>query len=125
MKAVANNTVDDILKLPYARVFIRENGGWSASVREFKGCYALGRTVQEAMDALELEMTAWVTSHPIIPDPIAQGEAYVFEPLEKVEDWSGWSDEKTAPDMDSGEVVYYREHLKTRKRKELRRESAW
>ena len=42
-------------------------------------------------------------------------------PLEDV--WDGYSDERSTIDHNAGETVYYREHLKTRKRTEIRRET--
>jgi predicted nucleic acid-binding Zn-ribbon protein len=42
---------------------------------------------------------------------------------EKAEDWDGWSEERQAPDYEAGETVTYRQHLRTGKKKEIRRES--
>ena len=39
--------------------------------------------------------------------------------------WFNHTDELSTLDQDTGETVYYREHLKTRKRTEIRRETAW
>ncbi len=43
--------------------------------------------------------------------------------IPRTDEWDGWSDELSTVDQDAGETVYYREHIKTRKRKELRRET--
>ena len=37
--------------------------------------------------------------------------------------WDGYSDERSTIDQERGETVFYREHLKTRKRIEIRRET--
>ncbi len=47
--------------------------------------------------------------------------SYIPAPVE--DEWAGWSEEREQYDQVSGETVYYREHLKTRKRKEIRRET--
>lgn len=39
-----------------------------------------------------------------------------------IDKWLGWSEERETIDLDAGETVYYREHIKTRKREVLRRE---
>ena len=44
---------------------------------------------------------------------------------ELVEDWTGWSDERTTEDTERGETITYRQHLKSGRRKEIRRESSW
>lgn len=59
----------------------------------------------------------------------AQAKKGIVEPVsvepEPIDEWAGWSEERQAPDEQAGETVTYREHLKTRKRREIRRESAW
>ena len=44
---------------------------------------------------------------------------------ELAEDWTGWSDERTTEDTERGETITYRQHLKSGRRKEIRRESSW
>ena len=44
---------------------------------------------------------------------------------EVVEDWTGWSDERTTEDTERGETITYRQHLKSGRKKEIRRESSW
>jgi len=36
-----------------------------------------------------------------------------------------WSEERSAPDREAGELVYYREHLKRKTKVEVRRETLW
>lgn len=50
---------------------------------------------------------------------LSQAEPPTVEP----DEWAGWSEERSTVDTQAGETVYYREHLKTRKRIELRRET--
>lgn len=45
------------------------------------------------------------------------------EPGKPIDEWAGWSEERETLDQVAGETVYYREHIKTRKRKEIRRET--
>lgn len=44
-------------------------------------------------------------------------------PVEPVDEWVGWSEERESLDESAGETVTYREHIKTRKRKEIRRDT--
>ena len=51
----------DYLKEPYARILIpEEEGGYSAEILEFSGCFAEGETADEAMQALERAADAWI-----------------------------------------------------------------
>jgi predicted RNase H-like HicB family nuclease len=51
----------DYLKEPYARILIpEEDGGFSAEVLEFPGCYAQGETAGEAFTNLEKAAIAWI-----------------------------------------------------------------
>jgi len=53
--------VQDYLKEPYARILIpEEEGGYSAEILEFSGCFAEGETADEAMQALERAADAWI-----------------------------------------------------------------
>jgi len=59
--ASAKKTPQDYLKEPYARILIpEENGGFSAEVLEFPGCYAQGDSAGEAFDNLEKAAAAWI-----------------------------------------------------------------
>ncbi|HEY7506323.1 MAG TPA: type II toxin-antitoxin system HicB family antitoxin, partial [Nitrososphaera sp.] len=49
------------LKKPYARILIpEEEGGYSAEILEFPGCFAEGETADEAMQALDRAAEAWI-----------------------------------------------------------------
>jgi predicted RNase H-like HicB family nuclease len=53
--------VSDVLKNPYQRLFIKdEEGGYSASIVEFQGCFAGGATVAEAAEKLEKAAKSWL-----------------------------------------------------------------
>jgi predicted RNase H-like HicB family nuclease len=55
--------VEAALKLPYSRVFQKEeSGGFSACILEFIGCYTDGDTVQEVWDNLEDAAESWLES---------------------------------------------------------------
>lgn len=54
-------TPDDYMKLPYSRCFVPEEGhGFSAYVRELRGCYSQGDTIAEAYASLEDAMRNWL-----------------------------------------------------------------
>ncbi|MBM4416052.1 MAG: type II toxin-antitoxin system HicB family antitoxin [Chloroflexi bacterium] len=60
---------------PYNRILVCENdGGYSAEVLEFPGCYASGSTADEAMRDLDEAIATWVRSEleqgHSIPEPI-------------------------------------------------------
>jgi len=72
--------VKGILRLPYKRTLVPEDeGGYSALIEEFPGCYAQGETVQEAHENLESTARAWLEANieegRSIPQPAAQEEA--------------------------------------------------
>ena len=51
----------DYLKEPYARILIpEEEGGYSAEILEFPGCFAEGDTADEAMEALDCAADSWI-----------------------------------------------------------------
>src|SRR5215475_15194495 len=53
--------VHEYLKEPYARILTpEEEGGYSAEILEFSGCFAEGETADEAMQALERAADAWI-----------------------------------------------------------------
>jgi predicted RNase H-like HicB family nuclease len=50
-----------LLKSPYHRVLVPgEDGGFSASIAEFPGCFAQGNTLYEAYENLERAAQAWL-----------------------------------------------------------------
>jgi predicted RNase H-like HicB family nuclease len=54
-------TPEQYLKEPYARILIPNNdGGFSAEVLEFPGCFADGDTAEEAFRRLEAAAKAWI-----------------------------------------------------------------
>ncbi len=53
--------IKDILKKPYSRILIpQEEGGYSAEILEFPGCFAEGETPNEAFENLEKASEAWI-----------------------------------------------------------------
>lgn len=55
-KKIARN----ILKQPYERVLIPEDEGFSAAIKEFEGCYAYGKSANQALNNLEDVASAWI-----------------------------------------------------------------
>jgi predicted RNase H-like HicB family nuclease len=54
-------SIQEYLKKPYARILIpEEEGGYSAEILEFPGCFAEGETADEAMQALDRAAEAWI-----------------------------------------------------------------
>jgi|SRR5947208_353505 len=54
-------SIQEYLKEPYARILIPdEEGGFSAEILEFPGCFAEGDTADEAMQALDRAADAWI-----------------------------------------------------------------
>lgn len=73
-------TPEDYLKEPYARVLIPEaEGGYSAEILEFPGCYSYGDTVAETMQNLEDAAFNWIGAAIVqgqdIPRPFSSYEA--------------------------------------------------
>jgi antitoxin HicB len=53
--------IDDYLDRPYARILIpAEEGGYSAEILEFPGCFAEGDTAEEALSRLEQAAASWL-----------------------------------------------------------------
>lgn len=53
--------VNEYLKKPYLRLLMAEpDGGFSAQVLEFSGCFAEGNTAKETMENLENTMESWI-----------------------------------------------------------------
>lgn len=81
MKATDTQTKspEDYLKEPYARVLIPEaEGGFSAEILEFPGCYSYGDTREETLQNLEDAAFNWIeaalTQGQTIPEPFASIE---------------------------------------------------
>jgi predicted RNase H-like HicB family nuclease len=77
-------TPAEYLKLPYARlVFPEQDGSWSAEILEFRGAFATGETVEEALQNVERVAESWILAMQAkgesIPDPIR--ELYVRDTL--------------------------------------------
>lgn len=73
-------TAKEILRLPYSRVLTPEkDGGFSASVLEFPGCFAQGDSVAEAYANLEGAAESWLEAafeqQIEIPQPVASQRA--------------------------------------------------
>lgn len=52
---------DDYLKEPYSRILIPDDdGGYSAEMLEFPGCYSQGDTAEEAIRNLEDAARNWI-----------------------------------------------------------------
>jgi predicted RNase H-like HicB family nuclease len=73
-------TPKDYLKMPYARLLIPEaEGGYSAEILEFPGCYSSGSTAEEALRNLEDAAINWLEAAlslgQSIPEPSDSGEA--------------------------------------------------
>jgi predicted RNase H-like HicB family nuclease len=52
---------EEYLKKPYARILIPEvEGGFSAEILEFPGCFAEGETADEALRKLERSAISWI-----------------------------------------------------------------
>src|SRR3989454_5579825 len=69
-------SIQEYLKEPYARILIPdEEGGFSAEILEFPGCFAEGDTADEAMQALDRAADAWIQAAlnqgQAIPEPFA------------------------------------------------------
>jgi len=67
-------TPADYLRQPYTRVLIPEQeGGYSAEILEFPGCYSQGETAEEAIQNVEEAARNWIeatlASGKPIPDP--------------------------------------------------------
>jgi len=79
--------------------------------------------IEAAMDIAELPMSRQekLDNLRMLQDAVITGQ----NPLKPVVDdeWAGWSEERSQYDEPAGETIYYREHLKTRKRREIRRET--
>ena len=58
---MTQKSVQEYLKQPYARILIPDaDGGYSAEILEFPGCFAEGETADETMQALERAAESWI-----------------------------------------------------------------
>ncbi len=76
---ILKKDADDILKKPYARIFVpEEDGSFSAEMMEFPGCFAIGETIKDAFDNLEKAAQSWVNgvqeADQTIPQPASSRE---------------------------------------------------
>lgn len=61
MKDTKTKKIEDYLKEPYARILVPEaEGGYSAEILEFPGCYSYGETPDEAIDNLDEAAFGWI-----------------------------------------------------------------
>lgn len=82
-KKTADTTIKqahDYLKEPYARILIPESeGGYSAEILEFPGCYSYGDTPEEALKNLNDAAMNWIEAAQeqgqFIPEPFDAGDA--------------------------------------------------
>jgi predicted RNase H-like HicB family nuclease len=70
----------DYLKEPYTRILIPESeGGFSAEILEFPGCYSYGDTPEEALKNLNDAAINWIEAAQeqgqFIPEPLDAGDA--------------------------------------------------
>lgn len=70
-----NKTAKDYLKEPYSRILIPVDGTYSAKVLEFHGCFAQGKTPEEAYTNIEKSAESWIevalSRGQEIPPPLA------------------------------------------------------
>lgn len=76
MDTTKKKKAEDYLKEPYARILIpEEEGGFSAEILEFPGCFAEGESANEAFENLEKTARSWIeaeiTQGREIPPPSA------------------------------------------------------
>lgn len=73
----SNQTIEQLLRRPWSRLLVPDDGVIAASVPELRGCFAEGSTMAEAVsnldDALALWLSAAIETGAEIPQP--QGEA--------------------------------------------------
>jgi predicted RNase H-like HicB family nuclease len=54
-------SLEEYVKKPYVRILIPdEDGGYSAEILEFPGCFTEGDTAGEAVQALERSAESWI-----------------------------------------------------------------
>lgn len=58
---IKTKSVEEYLRLPYSRLLVPDsNGGYSAEILEFPGCFSDGETAEEALENLEMAAANWV-----------------------------------------------------------------
>ncbi|OGP20317.1 MAG: hypothetical protein A2038_07870 [Deltaproteobacteria bacterium GWA2_57_13] len=70
-----NPKIEEYLKKPYSRILTPcEEGGFAGEILEFPGCFAEGKTANEAYEALEKAANSWIEAAQEqgqeIPEPI-------------------------------------------------------
>src|SRR5690242_20559866 len=61
MEKIESKTVTDYLRLPYSRLLVPDqDGGYSAEILEFPGCYSEGESANEALENLEVAAANWI-----------------------------------------------------------------
>jgi predicted RNase H-like HicB family nuclease len=72
------NDTQELLKKPYARLIVPDSGVYVAQVAEFPGCFAEGKTPDEAYANLEVAAESWIESAYAqgfpVPEPFASQE---------------------------------------------------
>jgi len=53
-------TPEEILKKPYALTFFQNDGGYTAMILEFPGCFAEGATIEEAAVNMQSAAESWI-----------------------------------------------------------------
>jgi len=104
------------------------NHKWITKVKEIPVRCAKCNRVTWNDDQTHATFAPEDVGQPLAPVTLAPGPYTYIESIETVEpvdQWQGWSEERQAPDHESGETVTYRQHLKKGTRKEIRRASAW
>jgi predicted RNase H-like HicB family nuclease len=76
---IAKIKPEEYLKRPYTRVLVpEEDGGFSAEILEFKGCFSQGDTAEEAYRNLEEAALSWIEASlelgHVIPEPMSGHE---------------------------------------------------
>jgi antitoxin HicB len=62
-KMTNEKTLDEYLALPYSRLLVPESdGGYSAEILEFPGCFSQGDTAEEAVKNLEDAARNWIAA---------------------------------------------------------------
>ncbi|MBI3015409.1 MAG: type II toxin-antitoxin system HicB family antitoxin [Candidatus Tectomicrobia bacterium] len=80
---MVDKTPEEYLREPYARILIPESeGGFSAEILEFPGCYAVGKTPDETFENLEEVAKAWIEAeleqgHEIPPPSTSQASGKI------------------------------------------------
>ncbi len=76
---IRTKNIEDYLREPYSRILIPEDeGGYSAEILEFPGCYSYGDTAEEAISNLEEAAKSWIAASleqgHTIPPPTGHNE---------------------------------------------------